>query len=190
MAKKKKRKKKGGMPPALAAYWRDKRQPKKKRSKSKSKSNPPRKSRSRSMAKKKKRRGGKGKGTSPLFNRKSLIIGGALLGAGYLTKKAADGEANAFREMPIITPLGRWGTLAAVTGGLYAAGVARRTMAPLTIALGGLALFTYGRRGGLYGDEAAVRADILGSGDDGAVYLEGDADEVIDAAASEAGVVG
>lgn len=185
--KKKKKKKKRGMPAALAAYWRDKRQPKRKRSKKKSKKSNPKK-RSTHMAKKRKKRGGKSAGA--LLNRKNLVIAGTLLAAGYITKKAADGEAAAFRDMPVITPLGRWGTLAAVSAGLYAAGVARRTTAATTLALGGLALFTYGRRGGLYGDEQAVRADILGQSDDGAVYLEGNAEDVIDAAAHEAGVVG
>lgn len=175
------------MPAALARYWRDKRS--KKRGKRRAKKSTPHKSKRTNMAKKRKsgkrsRRGG-GRRAGAFLNRKTMVIVGTCLAAGYLTKKAAEGSADSFKDMPVITPLGRWGTMALAAGGLYMAGIGRRTTAPLAIALGGLALFTYGRRGGLYNDEASVRADILGAGEDEAVYLEGNAEDFIEVEAAE-----
>jgi hypothetical protein len=165
--------------PALVRKWkkpRTKRASSKKRRARRATATPKRKRRS-TMAKRRKggsRRSRRGAG-SALFNRKNLIITGTALGLGALAHKAARGEADFWKDMPTITPIGRHGTVAAVAGGLYAFGVARRFMGPVAIGAAALALFNIGRRGGLY-DSAALDGDILGNG--GVEVLEGDVSDV------------
>lgn len=171
--------------PALVRKWKKPKAAKRRARRASRKSAPTKsKRRSSSMAKRRKgsRRTRRG-ASSGLFNRKNLIITGTALGLGALAHRAARGEADFFKDMPVITPIGRHGTVAAAAGALYAFGVARRFMGPVAIGAAALALFNIGRRGGLY-DEASLSTDILGNGAAGATeFLEGDASDVaLDAA--------
>jgi len=176
--------------PALVRKWKKPKATKRRARRAPRKSAPIKsKRRSTSMAKRRKgsRRSRRG-ASSGLFNRKNLIITGTALGLGALAHRAARGEADFFKDMPVITPIGRHGTVAAAAGALYAFGVARRFMGPVAVGAAALALFNIGRRGGLY-DEQSLNGDILGSGDlvgqgNGQTeFLEGDASDVaLDAA--------
>lgn len=138
--------------------------------------------RRRSHARRSRRAGGGGKWS---MNKKDLLIaGGTLLGYGYLqsrASKAKGDEMKFFKEMPVVTPLGRAGTMALAAGAAYAVGGVRLAK-PITFGLVGAFLLGFGRRGLEPYDDAANK-DVLAGGDE--MYLEGDEDEMIAAGAVE-----
>jgi hypothetical protein len=105
------------------------------------------------------------------------IAGAAAAGWGLLQHRAEQSKADEMKwfkeDMPIATPIGRTGTVAAAL--LIAAhfGIARKYTRPAGYGIAAVALAQLGRRNFKFYDEAEAKGIM--SGDD-AQYLEGDVD--------------
>lgn len=119
------------------------------------------------------RRGRRGAGGKWSMNRNDLLIaGGTALGYGYLQSKAGKATGDDmkwFKELPMITPLGRAGTIAAAGLGAYLLG-GPKLLKPIGIGIAAVFLLGFGRRNLQLFDEAAAK-DVLSGEDE--MFLEG-----------------
>ena len=141
------------------------------------------------MAKKRRksnrRRGGHRRGGHSLLSlskRDAMYALAACAGYGFLEHKAEDSQPDEmkwFKEsMPVVTAIGRAGTIAVGAGLLAAGGVARKFTKPLAVGVGFVALVNLARRGfKTYETEDEARAIMSGPADNGEqTYLAGDVD--------------